>query len=744
MSKENETDRLRRRQDVYLEARHRIIPLKGKAPFWDDFPILPWEKCNSHIKGNFGWALDKDDLIIDVDPRNGGDKGLENMNQDSGLNLYDATPVRVITGNGGYHLIFKKDPDAQVLYKSSKYPGIEVLSYGRQVVGAGSTHPDTGKEYIFDWEFDSFTQTPEAPPELLGILKPVDYSSPESLDDYDDSPITVARFQEYLIQIGPCLAQDDVSGFQVALKARDFGISPKKALLCMLEWDENNDPPWGEEGLKSKIRNAYRYGKSGMGNTNAAAVFSDVEGGEDREETISIVAPSPTIVADPDLEYGSKATHNARLFLEENFPQKGLRFRYGILYGFDGEVWTPLENGELAHRIQMAMEFSKSSQSAINSTITAVERKVFGDRFVLDKTRVAFENGVLDLQDPQNITLDDFNIDYHVTGKYPFDYDESSTCHLWKNFLEQVFEGDEERINLLQEWMGYSLVHDNRFQKIMVMVGVSRSGKGTIARIMREVVGSANFVGLSLSSLVDSFGCSMLVGKKLAVIADAHRPPKGTQERAKEILLNVSGGDTIAVNRKYMDMISVQLETRLTLVANEVPQFSDGADALVNRFLVLPFRRTFAGEEDFELDSKLIQEVPGILVWAIEGLQRLLTNKKFSCVKAASEEIEEIRATNNPIGDFASNYVRVNPGKKAPVVEVYQSYVEYCREHGRQACSAHRFSMVFMRCLARYSVSRERIRVGDVRQYYYMNLELKAPHPFEVIDGGVEELDIFS
>jgi putative DNA primase/helicase len=731
-------NRIRRQQDFYLTAGKRIIPLRGKAPITEDYPNLPVEKCNTHINGNFGWALDAHDLIIDIDPRNGGEKGIENMSRDAGVDLYAQTPVRLITGNGGTHLVFRKDPDTRVLYKSSKYPGIEVLSYGRQVVGAGSIHPDTGREYIWDWEFETLSGIPAAPAGLLDALKPVDYDvSKDALDTYDDSPITVARFQEYLIQLGPCLATDDVSSYQVALRARDLGISPKNTLKCMMEWNEKNDPPWSEDTLKFKIRNAYRYGKSGLGNSNAAAVFDEIEGGP--SETLA-VAPDKAIVS--NAEYTPKAPQNSRMFLEECYPEKGLRYRHGIYYGFDGEVWHPLETGELAHRVQIEMEYSNVSQSAINSTITAIERKVFGNKFTFDTTKLAFENGILDLKDPENITMEDFDISHQVTGKYPFEYDETATCPQWKYFLKEVFEVDQERIDLLQEWVGYSLIHDNRFQKIMVMVGVSRSGKGTIARVIKEVVGSDNYSGLSLSSLVDNFGCSMLLGKKIAVIADAHRPPKGTAERAKELLLNISGGDTIAVNRKYLEMISVQLGTRLTLVANEVPQFSDGADALINRFLVLPFRRTFAGEEDFQLESRLIEEVPGILVWAIEGLQRLMSNQKFTTVQAAKEEIEEIRASNNPIGDFIGGNVSVEEGKRTLVTEVYHAYVDYCREYGRQVCSAHRFSMTFIKILARHSITRERFRDAQGRQYYFTNIVLREPHPFTVIEGG--EVDIFA
>ena len=54
---------------------------------------------------------------------------------------------------------------------------------------------------------------------------------------------------------------------------------------------------------------------------------------------------------------------------------------------------------------------------------------------------------------------------------------------------------------LLQEWVGYLLTQDTRQHKILLIVGPPRSGKGTIGRVLRELLGHENVVGPTLSSL---------------------------------------------------------------------------------------------------------------------------------------------------------------------------------------------------------------------------------------------------
>ncbi|MGW5470358.1 hypothetical protein [Streptomyces chartreusis] len=66
------------------------------------------------------------------------------------------------------------------------------------------------------------------------------------------------------------------------------------------------------------------------------------------------------------------------------------------------------------------------------------------------------------------------------------------------------------------------------------MVGPSRSGKGTIARVLKMLVGKENLAGPTLAGLGTNFGLSTLVGKPLAVISDARlsgqrqQPSRGT------------------------------------------------------------------------------------------------------------------------------------------------------------------------------------------------------------------------
>ena len=110
----------------------------------------------------------------------------------------------------------------------------------------------------------------------------------------------------------------------------------------------------------------------------------------------------------------------------------------------------------------------------------------------------------------------------------------------WLDFLNQVWPGGEE-IETLQEIFGYFLVPDTSQQKIFLLVGPKRSGKGTIGRVLAKLVGERNVCSPSLNSLGDTFGLEPLIGKQLAIVSDMRVGFKTDIAAVAEDLLRISG-----------------------------------------------------------------------------------------------------------------------------------------------------------------------------------------------------------
>lgn len=83
----------------------------------------------------------------------------------------------------------------------------------------------------------------------------------------------------------------------------------------------------------------------------------------------------------------------------------------------------------------------------------------------------------------------------------------------WLHFLGELWPNNLGQIELLQEFMGYLLTPDTKFHKILLLCGPKRGGKGTIARIIRRMIGPSNCAGPTLASLGSNFGLQGLLGK---------------------------------------------------------------------------------------------------------------------------------------------------------------------------------------------------------------------------------------
>src|SRR5262249_37934736 len=113
---------------------------------------------------------------------------------------------------------------------------------------------------------------------------------------------------------------------------------------------------------------------------------------------------------------------------------------------------------------------------------------------------------------PNFFSFNRLDYDFHLGAPPP---------NAWRACLSQLWPNDPDSITTRQQWVGYMLRSDTRQQKIVLIVGPKRSGKGTIARVLRGLVGPANVAGPTLSSLGTNFGLWPLLNKSVAIISDA-------------------------------------------------------------------------------------------------------------------------------------------------------------------------------------------------------------------------------
>jgi putative DNA primase/helicase len=253
----------------------------------------------------------------------------------------------------------------------------------------------------------------------------------------------------------------------------------------------------------------------------------------------------------------------------------------------------------------------------------------------------------------------------------------------WLRFCDQLWPDESEPIATLQEFIGYLLTAHTRYQKILMLVGPKRSGKGTIGRVIRQLLGAGNVCSPTLSTIGGNFGRTGLIGKTAAIIADARISGRTDTAAVTECLLSISGEDPQSVPRKFLPDWDGTLGVRFVLMTNELPKIEDASGALASRFLIIPLTESWFGREDVTLYDAFHSELPGIFNWALDGWSRLAARGKFQQPSTGTQMMRDFEDLGSPIGAFIRDECEVGAGYSISQPALFQAWKDWGKENGR-------------------------------------------------------------
>ncbi len=298
------------------------------------------------------------------------------------------------------------------------------------------------------------------------------------------------------------------------------------------------------------------------------------------------------------------------------------------------------------------------------------------------------------------------------------EYNPEAIAPGWLAFLQQLWPDDPQSIKTLQLILGYILGGGTHLQKIFLIVGPKRSGKGTIARVLTSLLGPEASCGPTLGGLSTPFGLQTLIGKRLAVVSDARLSSRADQATIAERLLAISGEDSISVPRKYNTDWTGTLPTRFLFLTNELPRLSDSSGAQASRFILLTMRHSFYGREDHGLTDRLLSELPGIANWAIDGWRELQQQGRIESPESSREALEELGDLGSPIASFIRDCCAIGSKYQVERQQLYRAWLFWCDAEGRRhPGTAESFGRDLRAAIPELGTSQPRTDHGRVRVY---------------------------
>jgi len=309
----------------------------------------------------------------------------------------------------------------------------------------------------------------------------------------------------------------------------------------------------------------------------------------------------------------------------------------------------------------------------------------------------------------------------------PFEYDCHATCSLWEQTIAEIFPAqapEDRRIHVLQEFMGWSLVQsDMTFEKFLILVGKGSNGKSTISHVWDQLLGPENVSHVSLKEFNSEFRLHEMSGKLANISADMSRVEKVEEGLLKQF----TSGDSVQVNRKYKEPVTLRPTAKLIFATNQLPPINDKSDGMWRRIIAMPFFVSFNGEQkDRHRKEQLLGELPGIFNWAVVGLRRLNAQGDFTSCEVCQKCADDHRFDSDPFMQFIEDECVLEGDRQVPRQNLHRAYRQWCESNGRKPFNSSEFRH---RVADLDGVSDCRPRSGSSRQRVWRGIGLHQRMP---------------
>lgn len=383
----------------------------------------------------------------------------------------------------------------------------------------------------------------------------------------------------------------------------------------------------------------------------------------------------------------------------------------GLLLKWSSSHWSPDYNLEFQRLIlNFIKQLNDSARSLLNAASTDEDEKIakayisatkrtrnrVNSVVEMAKALKAIEPSRLDQGNLLNLlngTLDldtlkfrEHRRDDYLTHCLDFIYDPLAKCPRWEQFIGEVLvdattgEPDAELSYLIQEGVGYTLTVSTKAETMFMLLGHGSNGKSVTTTIIKRLLGSLAIVtNFNRWGESGNYEIARLPGKRLVLSTESE--PGGRVD--EPTLRRIVSGEVIPARAIYGRPFEFKPVAKLWWAMNQKPTIRETGYATWRRLIIIPFNRTFTDlDRDPNLSDKLIAELPGILNWALTGLERFHLQGRFTKPRLAREAIEEYQREANPLLEWFNESVEIIDQRKTSASSLYRSYSGWCARAG--------------------------------------------------------------
>lgn len=387
-------------------------------------------------------------------------------------------------------------------------------------------------------------------------------------------------------------------------------------------------------------------------------------------------------------------------------------------YCYNGGYWEADNEGKVAQYVDMTVDNMRNEKLHVSADVDPEKAKEAWDKFLKktrsnsskkailsevqhrvpvlhgefdqDKTLLNTANGYVDLSSG---ILHEHDIKKMFSQQADVDYTDNIDCPEWSEFLDQIFDNDQELIHYIQKAVGYSATGSIKEQVMFILYGNGRNGKSIFIDTISDILGTyaKSMQADSIMVRQNSSGANSDIARlESARLVTSSEPNEGVR-LDEGLVKQLTGGDKVTARYLYGKEFEFKPQFKLWLATNHKPIIRGTDDGIWRRLMLIPFKVQIPTDKvDKDLKYKLQRESVGILNWIVEGAlmwQREGLNPPASVTNASRQYREEM----DVISLFVDDCCKIGDNYKAPAGELFKKYQSWANDNSEYSMSKQKF-----------------------------------------------------
>lgn len=386
------------------------------------------------------------------------------------------------------------------------------------------------------------------------------------------------------------------------------------------------------------------------------------------------------------IDQSGKSSLDEGAFAEHFVSSNNLVCIGDLLYDNTGVVISKSQCEKEIYEILRGLGLTKGLSSKVKNLYDVVKFQARVDKVEVPINEIAVQNGTL--------TVDLKTGEFEFSPKKKFsmlrlncNFNPNKPCEKYPTrFLEWVDNLIQPYDQAgFQEYMGYLLLPVTKLQKAMILLGRGQEGKSRVGLILHQLFGAA-CVGSTVDFFENNSFAMPRAENRLVLFQDDLK--KDRLKSTETFKMMTSAEVPLQAEKKGENAYSFQPYARWVICSNApLSALHDNGHGFFRRLYVVRVRNRPEGRiDDPFYFEPMKEEMDGIFIWLLQGLQRLIQNGwQLSMSDESKALVEEQQECENSIVPFMREELRFGKSYSITTENLYKAYLKYCTRNGLYA-----------------------------------------------------------